>query len=89
MPPAPVVAFSDVGKAFANGVVALDRLDLDVREGEILGLVGLLDLRLFQDFDSGRVKVAEDVIKVTGGTLELLRQHVVDVVVQDVAFFFP
>jgi NitT/TauT family transport system ATP-binding protein len=40
MPPAPVVAFSDVGKAFANGVVALDRLDLDVREGEFLTLLG-------------------------------------------------
>src|SRR5262245_16785923 len=37
---APVVALRDVGKAYANGVVALDRLDLDVRPGEFLTLLG-------------------------------------------------
>jgi NitT/TauT family transport system ATP-binding protein len=36
----PVVALRDVGKTFANGVVALDRLDLDVRPGEFLSLLG-------------------------------------------------
>jgi NitT/TauT family transport system ATP-binding protein len=36
----PVVALRDVGKSFANGVVALDRLDLDVRPGEFVSLVG-------------------------------------------------
>jgi NitT/TauT family transport system ATP-binding protein len=30
----------DVGKSYANGVVALDRLDLDVRPGELLSLLG-------------------------------------------------
>jgi NitT/TauT family transport system ATP-binding protein len=35
-----VVALRSVGKAFANGVVALDGLDLDVREGEFLSLLG-------------------------------------------------
>jgi NitT/TauT family transport system ATP-binding protein len=36
----PVVALSGVGKTFANGVVALDRLDLDVRPGELVSLLG-------------------------------------------------
>jgi ABC-type ATPase involved in cell division len=37
---APVVALSGVGKSFANGAVALDRLDLDVRPGEFVSLLG-------------------------------------------------
>jgi NitT/TauT family transport system ATP-binding protein len=37
---APVVALNSVGKAFANGVVALERLDLDVRPGEFVSLLG-------------------------------------------------
>src|SRR5215468_3126259 len=37
---APVVALHSVGKAFANGVVALERLDLDVRPGEFVSLLG-------------------------------------------------
>jgi NitT/TauT family transport system ATP-binding protein len=36
----PVVALRGVGKTFANGVVALDRLDLDVRPGEFVSLLG-------------------------------------------------
>jgi NitT/TauT family transport system ATP-binding protein len=36
----PVVALNGVGKTFANGVVALDRLDLDVRAGELVSLLG-------------------------------------------------
>ena len=35
-----VVALDGVGKTFANGVVALDRLDLDVRPGEFVSLLG-------------------------------------------------
>jgi NitT/TauT family transport system ATP-binding protein len=35
-----VVALRNVGKAFANGVVALDRLDLDVSPGEFVSLLG-------------------------------------------------
>src|SRR5262245_30894373 len=38
--PAPVVALHDVGKVYANGIVALDGLDLDVRAGEFLSLLG-------------------------------------------------
>jgi NitT/TauT family transport system ATP-binding protein len=37
---APVVALSNVGKTFASGVVALDRLSLDVRPGEFVSLLG-------------------------------------------------
>jgi NitT/TauT family transport system ATP-binding protein len=37
---APVVALSGVRKVFANGVVALDRFDLDVRPGEFVSLLG-------------------------------------------------
>ena len=37
---APVVALKRVGKTFANGVVALARLDLDVRSGEFVSLLG-------------------------------------------------
>jgi NitT/TauT family transport system ATP-binding protein len=37
---APVVVLRNVGKRFANGIVALDRLDLDVRPGEFLSLLG-------------------------------------------------
>ena len=37
---APVVALSGVGKSFASGIVALDRLDLDVRPGEFVSLLG-------------------------------------------------
>ena len=37
---APVVALKRVGKTFANGVTALERLDLDVRQGEFVSLLG-------------------------------------------------
>ena len=37
---APIVALQGVSKSFANGVVALDRLDLAVRPGEFLTLLG-------------------------------------------------
>jgi NitT/TauT family transport system ATP-binding protein len=39
-PSAAVVALDGVGKTFANGVVALDRLSLDVRLGELVSLLG-------------------------------------------------
>jgi NitT/TauT family transport system ATP-binding protein len=34
------VSLRAVGKSYANGVIALDRLDLDVRPGEFLSLLG-------------------------------------------------
>jgi len=37
---APVVALKRVGKTFANGVIALERLDLDVPPGEFVSLLG-------------------------------------------------
>ena len=42
MPPpsAPIVALRGVGKVFGTGTLALDGLDLDVREGEFLSLLG-------------------------------------------------
>jgi NitT/TauT family transport system ATP-binding protein len=36
----PVVALRGVGRTFANGVVALESLDLDVRPGEFVSLLG-------------------------------------------------
>jgi len=36
----PVVSLGSVGKTFANGVVALDRLDLELRPGEFVSLLG-------------------------------------------------
>jgi NitT/TauT family transport system ATP-binding protein len=36
----PVVSLRDVSKVFGSGVVALDGLDLDVRDGEFLSLLG-------------------------------------------------
>jgi NitT/TauT family transport system ATP-binding protein len=36
----PVVALSGVGKTFASGIVALDRLDFTVRAGEFVSLLG-------------------------------------------------
>ena len=36
----PIVTLSGVGKSFANGVVALERLNLDVRPGEFVSLLG-------------------------------------------------
>ena len=39
-PPAPVVSLRGVGKMFGTGTLALDGLDLDVREGEFLSLLG-------------------------------------------------
>ncbi|MCC6775494.1 MAG: ABC transporter ATP-binding protein [Hyphomicrobiales bacterium] len=35
-----VVAFRQVGKRYATGVVALEQMDLDVRAGELLSLLG-------------------------------------------------
>ena len=35
-----LVALNGVGKSFANGTVALGHLDLEVREGEFLTLLG-------------------------------------------------
>jgi NitT/TauT family transport system ATP-binding protein len=37
---APIVALRGVGKTFASGVTAIDRLDLDVRGGELVSLLG-------------------------------------------------
>jgi NitT/TauT family transport system ATP-binding protein len=39
-PAAPIVSLRGVSKAYANGVVALDRFDLDVRPGEFVSLLG-------------------------------------------------
>jgi NitT/TauT family transport system ATP-binding protein len=39
-PSAPIVTLRGVGKIFGTGTVALDGLDLDVREGEFLSLLG-------------------------------------------------
>jgi len=39
-PGKPIVVLSAVGKAFASGIEALDRLDLEVRSGEFLSLLG-------------------------------------------------
>jgi NitT/TauT family transport system ATP-binding protein len=39
-PDAPLVALRGVRKAFKSGTVALERLDLDVRDGEFLSLLG-------------------------------------------------
>src|SRR5262245_405304 len=36
----PIVSLHGVSKVFGGGVTALDRLDLDVREGEFLSLLG-------------------------------------------------
>lgn len=36
----PLVSLQKVSKTFANGVTALERFDLDVREGEFLSLLG-------------------------------------------------
>ena len=36
----PILALRGVGKTFANSVVALDALDLEVRDGEFLALLG-------------------------------------------------
>jgi NitT/TauT family transport system ATP-binding protein len=36
----PIVALNGVGKAFANGTLAIERLDLEVRAGEFLTLLG-------------------------------------------------
>jgi NitT/TauT family transport system ATP-binding protein len=39
-PGTPIIALRGVGKSFANGVVALDRLDLNVWPGEFVSLLG-------------------------------------------------
>ena len=39
-PAAPLVTLRGVGKTFSNGVVALDGLDLDIRDGEFVTLLG-------------------------------------------------
>ncbi len=39
-PAAPIVSLRGVGKLFGTGTLALDGLDLDVREGEFLSLLG-------------------------------------------------
>lgn len=39
-PTTPVVSLRGVGKTFGTGTVALDRLDLDIRQGEFLSLLG-------------------------------------------------
>ena len=39
-PPAPTVSLRGVGKLFGTGLLALDGLDLDVRDGEFLSLLG-------------------------------------------------
>jgi NitT/TauT family transport system ATP-binding protein len=38
--PTPVVSLRGVGKVFGSGTIALDGLDLEVREGEFLSLLG-------------------------------------------------
>jgi len=64
---APVIRLAGVRKAFANGVVALDGLDLEVGDGEFLSLLGPSGcgkstvLRLIAGLmpaDAGRLRVA-------------------------------
>src|SRR5262249_32086295 len=40
VPGMPLVSLQGVGKVFANGVTALDRLDLEIRQGEFVSLLG-------------------------------------------------
>ena len=40
MPNYPIVSLRGVGKIFGSGTIALNNLDLDVREGEFLSLLG-------------------------------------------------
>ena len=44
-PAAPIVSLRGVGKVFGTGTLALDGLDLDVRDGEFLSLLGPVGLR--------------------------------------------
>jgi NitT/TauT family transport system ATP-binding protein len=39
-PPSTVVSLRGVGKTFSNGVVALEKFDLDIRRGEFVSLLG-------------------------------------------------
>ena len=39
------IAFQDVTKAFDDGTIAVDHLDLEVRDGEFVVLVGAIRLR--------------------------------------------
>jgi NitT/TauT family transport system ATP-binding protein len=66
---APVVTLSGVGKSFANGVIALDRLNLDVWPGEFVSLLGpsgcgkstaLRIIAGLSEPSSGRVEWSED-----------------------------
>jgi NitT/TauT family transport system ATP-binding protein len=38
--PRPIVRLRDVAKTFSNGTLALDKLNLDIREGEFVSLLG-------------------------------------------------
>jgi NitT/TauT family transport system ATP-binding protein len=60
-----IVALRDVGKTFANGVVALDRLDLAVRDGEFVSLLGPSGCG-----KSTALRIIAGLTEPTGGTVE-------------------
>ena len=77
---APVVTLAGVGKAFANGVVALDRLNLDVWPGEFVSLLGpsgcgkstaLRIIAGLSEPSSGRIEWLQDEAANAGGRRRL------------------
>ena len=77
---APVVTLAGVGKAFANGVVALDRLNLDVWPGEFVSLLGpsgcgkstaLRIIAGLSEPSSGRIEWLQDEAANAGGQRRL------------------
>jgi NitT/TauT family transport system ATP-binding protein len=68
---APVVALKRVGKTFANGVVALARLDLDVRPREFVSLLGPSGCG-----KSTALRIVAGLSEPTSGTVEWLNADV-------------
>ena len=56
---APIVTLNDVGKTFANGTQAIDRLDLEVRAGRIPDPARPLGLRQIDRAAADRVALSE------------------------------
>ena len=85
-PTAPLFTLRGIGKDFPGGVQALHGIDLDIREGEVFGIIGrsgagkstlLRTLNLLERPTAGSIRFdGRDLLALDGGELRALRRRI-------------